>query len=294
MQGVRRRPRVRVPLTAARRRSCPSPLREGRRCVPRAELGAVVRMCAPPSLVRSTDLSSSLVRSPMDPQERWSRGRAGPVTSVSMPRSEAGLDTVAVAVEELRVGRPVIVVDDADREDEGDLIMAAQFATAETLGFFVRWTSGLICAPMAPEVADRLELPLMVPSAPGADTTAYTVTVDAVGVGSGISAADRALTVRTLADAGARPDQLVRPGHVLPLRARSGGIAERRGHTEATVDLLRLAGLSPVGVISEVCEEDGSVARFDRLRAFADEHGLALVSIEQLSHAVGRSDPMPA
>ncbi|WP_328686014.1 3,4-dihydroxy-2-butanone-4-phosphate synthase [Streptomyces sp. NBC_01261] len=208
------------------------------------------------------------------------------MTSASVPQS---LDPLALAVDDLRAGRPVIVVDDADRENEGDLVMAAEFATAEALAFFVRWTSGLICAPMAPEIADRLELPLMVPPAPGTDTiesTAYTVSVDAVGVGSGISAADRALTVRTLADPATRPEELVRPGHVLPLRARPGGIAERRGHTEAGVDLLRLAGLSPVAVISEVCEDDGSTADFDRLRAFADEHGLALVSVEQLSHAL--------
>lgn len=208
------------------------------------------------------------------------------MTSASVPQS---LDPLALAVDDLRAGRPVIVVDDADRENEGDLVMAAEFATPEALAFFVRWTSGLICTPMAPEIADRLKLPLMVPPAPGTDaieTTAYTVSVDAVGVGSGISAADRALTVRTLADPATRPEELIRPGHVLPLRARAGGIAERRGHTEAGVDLLRLAGLSPVAVISEVCEDDGSTAGFDRLRAFADEHGLALVSIEQLSQGL--------
>ncbi|MFJ4471088.1 3,4-dihydroxy-2-butanone-4-phosphate synthase [Streptomyces sp. NPDC089424] len=210
------------------------------------------------------------------------------MTSVSVPRPDAGFGTVAVAIEELRAGRPVIVVDDADREDEGDLVMAAQFATAEALAFFVRWTSGLICVPMASEVADRLDLPLMVPAADGVEATAYTVSVDAVGVGSGISAADRALTVRTLAEPGCLPDRLTRPGHVFPLRARPGGIGERRGHTEASVDLMRLAGLSPVAVISEVCEDDGSVARSDRLRAFADEHALALVSIEELSGALPR------
>ncbi|MGW1538833.1 3,4-dihydroxy-2-butanone-4-phosphate synthase [Streptomyces sp. NPDC002309] len=205
-----------------------------------------------------------------------------------MPRPDADFGTVAAAIEELRAGRPVIVVDDADREDEGDLVMAAQFATAEALGFFVRWTSGLICVPMAPEVADRLDLPLMVPAACGVEATAYTVSVDAVGVGSGISAADRALTVRTLAEPGCRPDRLLRPGHVFPLRARAGGISERRGHTEAAVDLMRLAGLTPVAVLSEVCEDDGSVARPERLRAFADEHGLVLLSIEQLSGALPR------
>lgn len=213
------------------------------------------------------------------------------MTSASAPRSAAGLDAVGTAVGDLRAGRPVIVVDDEDRENEGDLVMAAEFATAETMGFFVRWTSGLICAPLAPEIADRLELPLMVPPGPDLDTAAYTVSVDAVGVGSGISAADRARTVRTLAGRATRPDELHRPGHVFPLRARPGGIAERRGHTEATVDLLRLAGLPPVGVISEVCEDDGSVARFDRLRAFADRHGLALISIEQLSNGPRHADP---
>ncbi|MFD3456357.1 3,4-dihydroxy-2-butanone-4-phosphate synthase [Streptomyces sp. NPDC058691] len=205
------------------------------------------------------------------------------MTSAPTPQSSAGLDTVAAAVEDLRAGRPVIVVDDADRENEGDLVMAAQFATAEAMGFFVRFTGGLICAPMAPEIADALELPLMVPAGPGFGTPAFTVSVDAAGVGSGISAADRALTARTLAAPATRPDMLIRPGHVFPLRARPRGIAERRGHTEATVDLLRLAGLSPVGMISEVCTDDGSVAGPDRLRAFAGEHGLTLVSIEQLS-----------
>lgn len=214
------------------------------------------------------------------------------VTSFSVSRPDDGLDAVAVAVKELRAGRPVIVVDDADREDEGDLVMAAQFATAELMGFFVRYTSGLICAPMDGEPADRLRLPLMVPAAPGAataDAPAYTVSVDAVGTGSGISAADRALTARVLADPTTGPDQLNRPGHMFPLRARAGGIAERRGHTEATVDLLRLAGLAPVGVISEVCEDDGSLARNDRLRDFAGEHGLHVVTIEQLAQRLRRS-----
>ena len=177
--------------------------------------------------------------------------------------------------------------------------MAAQFATAEAMGFFVRWTSGLICTPMAPQVADRLRLPLMVPPPAGVegaddvDQVAFSVSVDAVGTGSGIFAADRALTARALADPVTRPDGLIRPGHVFPLRARPGGIAERRGHTEATVDLLRLAGLNPVGVISEVCDDDGSIARFPRLRAFADEHALRLISIEQLAGAL-RAAPVCA
>ena len=217
------------------------------------------------------------------------------MNSLSVSRTPARLDTLALAVEELRSGRPVIVLDDADRENEGDLVMAAEFATAQTMGFFVRWTSGLICVPMAPEIADRLELPLMVPATgPDVEATAYTVSVDAVGVGSGISAADRALTARTLADRTTRPDQLVRPGHVFPLRARAGGIAERRGHTEAAVELLRLAGLTPVAVISEVCEDNGSIARFKHLRAFADEHRLALVSIDQLPKRLHLADATTA
>ncbi|MEV7244343.1 3,4-dihydroxy-2-butanone-4-phosphate synthase [Streptomyces sp. NPDC093248] len=207
-----------------------------------------------------------------------------PVTSVSVPRLDAGLDAVTAAIEELRAGRPVIVVDDADREDEGDLVMAAQFATAEALAFFVRHTSGLLCAPVAPEIAARLRLPLMVPEAGGVEATAYTVSVDAVGTGSGISAHDRALTARTLADPHTRPDQLMRPGHLFPLRARPGGISERRGHTEATIDLLRLAGLCPAGVISEVCNDDGSLTRGEPLRSFADEYRLTLISIEQIAH----------
>ncbi|MFE9812278.1 3,4-dihydroxy-2-butanone-4-phosphate synthase [Streptomyces sp. NPDC005548] len=188
-----------------------------------------------------------------------------------------------MALEALRAGRPAIVVDDESRENEGDLVLAAEHATAEALGFFVRYTSGLLCVPLAPEVADRLELPLMVPARCGVEETAYTVSVDAVGTGSGISAADRALTARVLADPNTRPAQLDRPGHMLPLRARAGEIAERRGHTEATVDLMLLAGLRPVGVISEVCEDDGSIAGFARLRAFADEHGLTVISIDQIA-----------
>ncbi|MGW1625172.1 HAD-IA family hydrolase [Streptomyces sp. NPDC002172] len=185
------------------------------------------------------------------------------MTSASVGRS---LDVLAVAVDELRAGRPVVVVDDEDRENEGDLVMAAEFATTQAMGFFVRWTSGLICTPMAAEIADRLELPLMVTPAPGTgiiDTTAYTVSVDALGTGS-ISAADRALTARTLADPTTRPDQLVRPGHVFPLRARPAGIAERRGHTEATVDLpVGVATASPRRFVTAVLDSLGLLEHLD-------------------------------
>ena len=200
------------------------------------------------------------------------------------------LDSVQAAVTDLRAGRPVIVVDDEDRENEGDLIMAAEHATPQALAFYVRHTSGLICAPVAPEVADRMRLPLMVQDNEDPEGTAYTVSIDAKnGIESGISAADRARTLRVLADPASTPQDVRRPGHVFPLRARAGGLTERRGHTEAAVELMRLAGFAPVAVISEVCDEDGGVARLPQLRAFADQHSLKLVSIEQLAAFVQES-----
>ncbi|MDX8054745.1 3,4-dihydroxy-2-butanone-4-phosphate synthase [Lentzea sp. BCCO 10_0798] len=200
------------------------------------------------------------------------------------------LDSVQAAVADLRAGRPVIVVDDEDRENEGDLIMSAEHATQQALAFYVRQTSGLICAPVAPEVADRMRLPLMVQDNEDPEGTAYTVSIDATnGIDSGISAADRAHTLRVLADPASTPQDVRRPGHVFPLRAKAGGLSERRGHTEAAVELMRLAGFQPVAVISEVCDEDGSVARLPQLRAFADQHWLKLVSIEQLAALVSES-----
>lgn len=196
----------------------------------------------------------------------------------------SGLDTLPAALLDIRSGRPVIVVDDEDRENEGDLIMAAEHATPQALAFYMRHTSGLICAPMAPELADRLRLPQMVQASEDPAETAYTVSVDAAaGIESGISAADRAHTLRLLADPATTPGLLCRPGHVFPLRARAGGLAERRGHTEAAVELMRLCGLAPVAVISEVCNDDGSVARLPQLRALADRQWLKVVSIEQIA-----------
>ncbi|MBE1501758.1 3,4-dihydroxy 2-butanone 4-phosphate synthase/GTP cyclohydrolase II [Amycolatopsis lexingtonensis] len=196
----------------------------------------------------------------------------------------AGLDTVRAAIADLTSGRPVVVVDDEDRENEGDLVMAAEHATPHALAFYMRHTSGLICAPMPPEIADRLRLGPMVADNEDPAGTAYTVSVDAAdGIESGISAADRARTLRVLADPATTAGLVRRPGHVFPLRARAGGLAERRGHTEAAVELMRLCGLAPVAVISEVCNEDGSVARLPELRAFADRHWLKVVSIEQIS-----------
>ncbi|MDT0301120.1 bifunctional 3,4-dihydroxy-2-butanone-4-phosphate synthase/GTP cyclohydrolase II [Streptomonospora wellingtoniae] len=197
------------------------------------------------------------------------------------------LDDIADAIGDIAAGRPVIVVDDEDRENEGDIVFAAESATPELLAFTVRHTSGLLCVPMLGEDLDRLDLPLMTSENQEGLRTAYTVTVDArTGISTGISAADRARTVRLLAAPGTRAADLNRPGHVLPLRYRPGGVLARRGHTEASVDLARLAGMRPAAVIAEVVEDDGTMARLPRLREFADEHGLRLVSIDQLVHHI--------
>lgn len=192
------------------------------------------------------------------------------------------VDVVRAAITDIWSGRPVLVVDE-DREDEGDLVMAAEHATARALAFYLRHTSGLLCAPMAPEVTDRLRLRQMVDDNEDPAGTAYTVSVDAAaGIESGISAADRAHTLRVLADPAATAEMVRRPGHVFPLRANAGGLAGRRGHTEAAVELMRLSGLAPVALISQVCNDDGSVARRPQLRALADRHWLKVVSIEQI------------
>jgi 3,4-dihydroxy 2-butanone 4-phosphate synthase / GTP cyclohydrolase II len=193
------------------------------------------------------------------------------------------LDAVEDAVAALAAGRPVVVVDDAARENEGDLIFAAQRATPELAGFMIRHTSGFVCVAMEGDELDRLGLPLMTHENEDAFRTAYTVSVDARhGVTTGISAHDRAHTIRVLADSATEPYELRRPGHVLPLRYRDGGVLVRAGHTEAAVDLARLAGLSPAGALCELVHDEGQMMRLPALRAFADEHGLALVSIADL------------
>jgi 3,4-dihydroxy 2-butanone 4-phosphate synthase / GTP cyclohydrolase II len=193
------------------------------------------------------------------------------------------LDDVNRAIEDIAAGRPVIVVDDENRENEGDIIFAAAGATPELLAFTIRHTSGVICAPMRGEALDRLHLPLMTPQNTERMRTAFTVTVDARdGVTTGISAADRATTIRKLVDPGATYQDFVKPGHIFPLRYAEGGVLARPGHTEAAVDLARLAGLPEAGVLAEVVNDDGTMARLPRLREFADAHGLALISIEQL------------
>ncbi len=196
---------------------------------------------------------------------------------------ELRLDTIERAIDDIRAGRPVVVVDDEDRENEGDIIFAASKATPELLAFTIRYTSGVICVPMEGAALDRLAIPLMTPHNRERMRTAYTISVDAKdGVTTGISAADRAHTIRVLVDSATDPYELVQPGHVFPLRYRDGGVLVRPGHTEASVDLARLAGLTPAGAISEVVNDDGTMKRADDLRIFADEHDLALVSIADL------------
>jgi 3,4-dihydroxy 2-butanone 4-phosphate synthase/GTP cyclohydrolase II len=191
--------------------------------------------------------------------------------------------TIEEAVAEIAAGRPVIVVDDADRENEGDLIFAAELATPELMAFTVRHTSGFICAPLTEADADRLELPPMYHTNQDKRGTAYTVTVDArAGVSTGISAADRSHTVRLLADPTTSAADLARPGHVVPLRAKPGGVLRRPGHTQAAVDLATLAGLRPAGVLCELVNDDGTMMRVPDLEIFAKEHHLVLISIADL------------
>ncbi len=194
------------------------------------------------------------------------------------------LDSIASAISAMAAGKAVVVVDDADRENEGDIIFAAEFATPELMGWTIRHSSGVVCTPMNGDRADALGLPPMVENNQDAKGTAYTVSCDAAhGVSTGISAADRALTSRILADPASGPDLITRPGHIFPLRAVDGGVLVRRGHTEASVDLCVAAGLEPVGVIAELVHDDGSMMRLPALREFADLWNIPLVSIEDLA-----------
>lgn len=195
------------------------------------------------------------------------------------------LDSVDRAIADIAAGKAVVVVDDEDRENEGDLIFAADLATPELVAFMVRYTSGYICVSISEENADRLDLPPMFRVNQDRRGTAYAVTVDArEGISTGISAADRSHTIRLLADPETNAADLARPGHIVPLRARDGGVLRRPGHTEAAVDLATLAGLAPAGVLCEVVSEKdpAGMARGEELRVFADEHGLALISIADL------------
>jgi 3,4-dihydroxy 2-butanone 4-phosphate synthase/GTP cyclohydrolase II len=193
------------------------------------------------------------------------------------------LAEIPTALDALRSGRPIIVVDDESRENEGDVVLAAQFASQEWLAWLVRNSSGFICAPMTNEIADRLELPVMVPENQDPRGTNYTVSVDAADrISTGISAADRAHTLRVLADVASVPSSLHRPGHIMPLRAVEGGVRERDGHTEATVDLLKLAGLVPVGAISEIVADDGEMMRLPELIELGEREGVPVITIEAL------------
>ncbi|WP_433294913.1 bifunctional 3,4-dihydroxy-2-butanone-4-phosphate synthase/GTP cyclohydrolase II [Actinoplanes sp. CA-030573] len=195
------------------------------------------------------------------------------------------------AIADIAAGRPVIVVDDEDRENEGDLIFAAEKATPELVAFMVRYTSGYICAPITEEEADRLDLPPMYHTNQDRRGTAYAVTVDATeGVSTGISAADRARTLRLLSSPDTRPTDLSRPGHVVPLRAKAGGVLRRPGHTEAAIDLAVLAGLRPAGVLCEMVNDDGTMQRRPDLEKFAIEHDLVLITIADLVAYRRRND----
>ncbi len=195
-----------------------------------------------------------------------------------------GFASIPEALAALRAGRPVLVLDDADRENEGDAVLAAATLTAQWCGWAVRHTSGYLCAPMIEARADALDLPLMVADSQDPRRTAYTVTVDAAeGITTGISASDRARTARLLADPAAGPGDFRRPGHVVPLRARPGGVLERPGHTEAAVDLCRLAGLPPVGVIGELVHDDGEMMRTAAVQALGREQDLPVITIAALA-----------
>ena len=194
-----------------------------------------------------------------------------------------GVESVVRAIEQLKQGNLIVVTDDEQRENEGDLIMAAQFATQEKIAFVVRHSSGVICASMPSERLDKLQLPPMVVDNQDPKQTAFTVTVDLIqGTTTGISAADRAATFRALADSDSTADMFHRPGHVFPLRPRPGGVLERDGHTEATIDFCRLAGLEPCGILCEVVNDDGTMARIPDLEKFCEHHNLVLTSIADL------------
>jgi len=199
------------------------------------------------------------------------------------PAPASSLNSIEEILEDLRAGRMVIIMDDEDRENEGDLIMPAECATPEAVAFMIRHTSGIICVPMEEERLVRLDLPQMVQANSESQRTAFAVSVDlSVGTTTGVSSSDRAATIRGLADRSSAPQDFARPGHIFPLRSRKGGVLVRAGHTEASVDLCRLAGLQPVGVLCEVMNDDGTMARRPQLEAFAKRHQLKIGTIADL------------
>ena len=191
--------------------------------------------------------------------------------------------TIEEAIEEFRLGRMVIVVDDEDRENEGDFIMAAEKVTPEAINFMAKHGRGMICQPLTGKRCEELELDLMVGKSSALHGTAFTVTIDAIdGTTTGISAFDRALTIKKAIDQGSKPDDFARPGHIFPLRAADGGVLKRAGHTEASVDLAKLAGLQQSGVLCEIMDDDGSMARVPKLEKIAQKFGLKMVTIRDL------------
>ncbi len=193
------------------------------------------------------------------------------------------LATIPEALEDMRQGKPVIIVDDEDRENEGDLCIAAEKTTPEAINFMARYGRGLICLALAPDLVDRLDLPMMVTKNKSPFQTAFTISVEARnGVTTGISAADRAHTILTAIADDVKPEDLVSPGHVFPLRAKKGGVLVRTGQTEGSVDLARIAGMKPAGVICEVMNEDGSMSRMPDLEVFSAEHGVKIITIASM------------
>src|ERR1700688_3214980 len=200
-----------------------------------------------------------------------------------MAENRSHFATVEEAVEEIRQGRMIVLVDDEDRENEGDLTMAAEKISPAAINFMSKYGRGLICLTLTEQRCDELHLPLMSPINTSVHGTAFTEAVDArVGVTTGISASDRAITILTAIDPKTKPQDLARPGHMFPLRAREGGVLVRAGQTEASVDLARLAGLNPSGVICEVMNEDGTMARRPELEEFCARHGLVMISVADL------------
>jgi 3,4-dihydroxy 2-butanone 4-phosphate synthase/GTP cyclohydrolase II len=201
----------------------------------------------------------------------------------SAPQVQSPFATIEEAIDEIRRGRMVVVCDDADRENEGDLVLAAQFATPEAINFMAKEARGLICLALTPERCEELGLPLMTAKNESPFETAFTISIEArEGVTTGISAADRARTIQVAIDPRSRPHDLVQPGHVFPLKARTGGVLERTGQTEAAVDLARLAGLIPAGVVCEVMNDDGTMARVPDLVDYCTKHGLKMVTVADL------------
>jgi 3,4-dihydroxy 2-butanone 4-phosphate synthase/GTP cyclohydrolase II len=198
----------------------------------------------------------------------------------------AGITSIREALVELQAGRMIVIVDDEDRENEGDLMIATEMIASEDINFMATHARGLICVAITPERAEALKLSPMVPQNTSWGGTAFTVSVDAKGRGvtTGISAYDRAQTVLALVDTATRPEDLARPGHIFPLRARRNGVLERRGHTEAAVDLARLAGLNPSGVICEIVNDDGTMASLPDLIGFCSKHALKMVRVADLVH----------